>query len=104
MTVRANCRIIFRFEGNDAFDVEMQLAYDLAEARKHEGKIKVRRSGRCLAAVISRQALYIRWAGPIGGLVAGACLEAIHNALSGLLVRRWVLPRNGRRSRFGLSI
>jgi hypothetical protein len=31
------------------------------------------------------------------GLVAGACFEAIHNALAAWLVRRWVLPKNGRR-------
>jgi hypothetical protein len=28
-------------------------------------------------------------------LVAGACLEAIHNALAVSLVRRWPLPKNG---------
>jgi len=31
------------------------------------------------------------------GLVAGAYFEAIHNALGAWLVRRWSLPRNGRR-------
>jgi hypothetical protein len=31
-------------------------------------------------------------------LVAGACFEAIHNALAAWLVRRWVLPKNGRRT------
>ena len=76
--MRASWRIIFRFEGADAFDVEltdyhnvihgksgsspqmairlskafgstpetwlrMQLAYDLAQARKDESEIKVRR-------------------------------------------------------------
>jgi hypothetical protein len=30
-------------------------------------------------------------------LVAGAYFAAIHNALGGLLVRRWSLPKNGRR-------
>src|SRR5207245_11336168 len=30
-------------------------------------------------------------------LVAGACFEAIHNALGAWLVRRWLLPKNGRR-------
>jgi len=30
-------------------------------------------------------------------LVAGACFEAIHNALRASLVRRWMLPKNGRR-------
>jgi serine/threonine-protein kinase len=30
-------------------------------------------------------------------MVAGACFGAIHNALSSWLVRRWALPRNGRR-------
>jgi hypothetical protein len=30
-------------------------------------------------------------------LVAGVCYAAIHNAISGHLSRRWVLPRNGRR-------
>jgi len=30
-------------------------------------------------------------------MVAGACFEAIHNALGAWLVRRWALPRNGRR-------
>ncbi|SPE28589.1 hypothetical protein SBA6_1100035 [Candidatus Sulfopaludibacter sp. SbA6] len=30
-------------------------------------------------------------------MVAGACLKAIHNALAAWLVRRWALPRNGRR-------
>lgn len=33
--------------------------------------------------------------------IAGACLDAIHNALSGRLVRRWMLSRKGRRSRPG---
>jgi hypothetical protein len=31
------------------------------------------------------------------GLVAGACLQAIHN-VADRLVRRWRLPKNGRRS------
>jgi plasmid maintenance system antidote protein VapI len=49
VTVRANGRIVFRFQGNDAFGstpqtwLQMQLAYDLAAARKDESKIKVRR-------------------------------------------------------------
>jgi hypothetical protein len=30
-------------------------------------------------------------------MVAGACFEAIHNALGALLVRRYLLPKNGRR-------
>ena len=30
-------------------------------------------------------------------MVARACLEVIHNALGGWLVRRWALPGNGRR-------
>jgi len=30
-------------------------------------------------------------------MVAGACFEAIHNALGAWLVRRWLLPKNGRR-------
>jgi hypothetical protein len=30
-------------------------------------------------------------------MVAGACFGAIHNALAALLVRRWSLPKNGRR-------
>jgi hypothetical protein len=33
------------------------------------------------------------------GLVAGACYVAIHNALAEVLVRRWQLPRQGRRRR-----
>ena len=36
-------------------------------------------------------------ADPHFGLVAGACFEAIHNALAAWLVRRWALPKNGRR-------
>jgi len=32
-------------------------------------------------------------------LVAGACYVAIHNALASVLVRRWQLPRQGRRPR-----
>ena len=32
-------------------------------------------------------------------MVAGACYVAIHNALSSVLVRRWQLPRQGRRPR-----
>ena len=32
-------------------------------------------------------------------MVAGACFEAIHNALGAWLVRRWALPKNGRRPR-----
>jgi hypothetical protein len=31
------------------------------------------------------------------GMVAGACFETIHNALGAWLVRRWLLPKNGRR-------
>lgn len=31
-------------------------------------------------------------------LVAGACLQAVHNAVGDRLVGRWRLPRNGRRS------
>jgi hypothetical protein len=31
-------------------------------------------------------------------MVAGACFEAIHNALGSLLVRRYLLPKNGRRT------
>jgi len=34
---------------------------------------------------------------PMGELVAGAYFEAIHNALGAWLVRRWLLPKNGRR-------
>jgi hypothetical protein len=30
-------------------------------------------------------------------MVAGACFEAIHNALAARLIRRWALPKNGRR-------
>jgi hypothetical protein len=33
----------------------------------------------------------------MNGLVAGACFEPIHNALAARLIRRWVLPKNGRR-------
>jgi hypothetical protein len=33
----------------------------------------------------------------MNGLVAGACFEAIHSALGAWLVRRWLLPKNGRR-------
>ncbi len=38
-------------------------------------------------------------AGKSTKLVAGACYVAIHNALAGVLVRQWQLPRQGRRPR-----
>ena len=34
----------------------------------------------------------------MNGLVAGACFAVIHNALGALMVRRWSLPKNGRRT------
>jgi len=34
---------------------------------------------------------------PVRSLVAGACYVAMHNALAGVLVRRWGLPQRGRR-------
>ena len=34
----------------------------------------------------------------VDGMGAGAWCAAIHNALAAYLVRRWVLPRKGRRS------
>ena len=37
-------------------------------------------------------------------LVAGAYFVAIHNALGALLVRRWSLPKNGRRPRPPLEV
>jgi len=33
----------------------------------------------------------------VKGVVAGACYVAIHNALAAHFLRRWLLPRNGRR-------
>jgi hypothetical protein len=36
-------------------------------------------------------------------MVAGACFEAIHNALGAWLVRRWLLPKNGRRPKLASS-
>ena len=38
------------------------------------------------------------------GLAAGAYFVAIHNALGALLVRRWSLPKNGRRPRPRLEV
>ncbi|GEM_PF-2706647 len=37
----------------------------------------------------------------MNGVVAGACYGAIHNALAAWLVRRWALPRRGKRCRLG---
>ena len=34
----------------------------------------------------------------VNNLVAGACFGIIDKQLGGELVKRWVLPRNGRRS------
>ena len=51
------------------------------------------------APMRSQQTEEQRNAGQWNWLVAGACFVAIHNALGALLVRRWSLPKNGRRPR-----
>jgi len=63
-----------------------------------------RRDWHTAGEVVTRAAAVCGGKGAQGGdgcrgcrLVAGACYVAMHNALEGVLVRRWQLPRQGRR-------
>jgi CRP/FNR family cyclic AMP-dependent transcriptional regulator len=52
-----------------------------------------------LAVQGQKRAPASRETGDAIGMVAGACFVAMHNALAAALVRRWTLPRMGRRGR-----
>jgi hypothetical protein len=61
----------------------------VAKTRKTREKDKVEERRRLIAMSLVLQ--------PIERIGCGACYAAIHNALGSWMVRRWSLPKNGRR-------